>query len=446
MTREFGKSVLLALLVLLSLVLTWFIWTYQGDYESIDPNQSQDIPKIDMSYDLSEVIVPYLLIHKSPNAFNGSMQQSLVDNAIYKELLKAKWTIDVGTNNPPKQNGDSYELLFSAPVTMDTINELFNFTQTKTRSHVDLLIDRLELYQDTSMNHSVLVFKDGDGDPRFYATSGNLAFKKVKSWVEKANLMPYYRVNFNNKRAYLPAQRQKIDGYVYSYQTVSMDRFKPIFFNDPDKVSYDKKKQVYSNESSLLESYNDILKYVNLSATSSDKAMPSDPIIQSYNFIESHQGWTDDYMYFGLDKNLVNGENGKADSTVTFRLSEGGLPVFNTNLGDKATITMTWMNGQTSPQKVTRTLLNVADSSYQSNPEDVPSAKEIVESLKAVNTPINRIENLVIGYRMELDTGQHVVKYHPEWFLKKNGQWWSVSDYIKNANRNPVIDKEEAAS
>jgi regulatory protein YycH of two-component signal transduction system YycFG len=419
MNRETSKSILLAALVILSLFLTWSIWTYQGNFESKSAENAPDIKPIDSEHDpnFSDVVRPYQLTHftNKKNGLLGTDNRDVVD-LVYREILNVKWTMAVGVPNVQNEQS-SYEMVFPAPVKLDTIQSLFDFSSSKTSLRHDWLIDRVSIYQQKTQ--TVLVFKGVDETPKFSATSTEMALKDVE---DKENINKYFssykEIQIKGKQVFIPIKSIQYNELTYPYTLVDIKNFKPIFFSDPEKTYYS--NNAYSDGDSILkqDDNNYVLKYVN-PATGGNNVL-RDPIYQGYSYINSHKGWTDIFSYDYYDSRL--GEN--VDS-VDFRLTaENGLPVYSVSgFPAETLISLTWENGVL--YKLDRTLLNIGKQ-YDSKPKTIYSWDDVQAILKIGHIPVNGLQDLRVGYNMDINAKQQIVTLTPDWFFKTNDHWQSL--------------------
>ena len=420
MNRETIKSIILAALVIISLFQTYSIWTYQGNFESKDADNAPNIKPIDPENDLSfsDVVKPYQLLHIVNQGQDQEIlgtDKSIVDT-VYNRALGMKWSINVSYTAPQSQ--DSYELVFPAPVKLDTIQTLFDFGQSKTTMRQDMLIDRIGIYQQGTK--TIMAFKDGDETVKFTATSPEIIFEKGIKYDK--DFQPYEPVLLRSKTVYIPLTKPNYDRMTYPFTLVDIKEFKPIFFNNLLKTYYD--KGAYTDGDSLLKQDDDgyVLKYVN-PATGSNSVL-GDPIYQGYSFIDSHSGWTDKnftYDYF-------ESRPGDNQDSVDFRLTKRGLPIYRvTDFPAESMISMTWENGIL--YKVDRTLIKIGKDALSSEPSTVYSAEELKASLLKAHVSMKGLQDLRIGYRMEINSSSRLVNLTPDWFFKIQDQWFSLSDY-----------------
>lgn len=425
MNRETSKSILLAALVILSLFLTWSIWTYQGNFESKDADKPANIQPIDPENDptFADVVRPYQLIQikNNPEAVLGSDNLDVVDS-FYKEVLSVKWTTSVGI--PNTNDLDSYELVFPAPIKLDTIQTLFDFGQSKTSFHHDWPINRISIYQLKTQSGmtTLLVFRSGD-EARFSATSTESVLLDSNSKGDLNKYFnPYLSVQIKGKHVFIPNKSLKYPKQTYPFTLVDIKDFKPIFFSDLLKTYYD--KNAYSDGDSFLKQDDNgyVLRYVN--PPTGGNSVIRDPVYQGFSFIGSHSGWTDDFIYDYSDSRMDENQ-----ANVEFRMTNDGLPVYSVTgfPSEAALISLTWENGFL--YKLDRSLINVGKSDLDQDMIPLYSGDQVKTILENGRVPIKSLQDLRIGYRVEVNSSQRLVNFTPDWFYEIGDQWTSLTDF-----------------
>lgn len=438
MNRELIKSIALTVLVVLSLCLTWSIWTYQGNYSAADTEKTLEVVPIDPENDFSleDVVKPNQLIHFSKSDegdVSGTISKEYVE-PVFSRIIKAKWTADsIGNNNPPKAVSDSYELLFPAPVTINTLQALFNLKTNDAPLPQNKLIDRFVVYR-YMPKATAIVFKDSDEDTVFYATTTELDMENIEDEIGKGHFKRYFAVKLRNKRVYLPEEPVRFQRLVYPYKLINLEAFKPILFANPDKTDYYSDKLTFSDGISQLKQEGNVLKFFN-PATNGEAAI-RDPIIRSFQKVSSHKGWTDSFIYDQFTSNPAEGEE-----NVEFRLVRNDLPVYSRTDPYESVIAFTWENG--SLYKLNRTLINVGSNPYSNEKSDpLPSGRSVLDMLEQAHLPLQNLDDLQLGYVMDVDEDQRLVTYTPDWFIKKGDDWESLTSYL-NRQKATVSPSEE---
>lgn len=433
MTRELGKSILLFVLVILSFTLTWSIWTYQGDYAPTNTSAPVKKNTIASAYNPKQVIKPYQMIRFS--AVNSKEIKGLFGNnvdSLYNVITGSQLTPQATIpDHFPKSVGHSYELVYPTPISSTIIKNLFNFTPSNMSIiSQDWLISKIDVFQTQSKTEEAyVVFKDQSGQPLFYA-KGDLSGLKAfnKNYGDTQAWLNYTKLKLKSHSIYLPNEPIKgvpIESHLYSL--VNFDLYKPILFSNPRQVLYSGNS--YSDGfSQLNEKQKLVMQYYNI-VTNSGTTTYSDPILESYNWINTHKGWT----------NLFNIDNftsypAKGQSEVTYRLTENGLPVYSTDSYPyeyESEIYLMYNSGELS--KLNRTLIDVGISYKQPTQTVISTAMDTIHLLEKTGAfKLANISDFRLGYETSLNLQEQSITFTPSWFFKENGQWISVNDFLNN--------------
>ncbi|CPZ28524.1 Two-component system yycF/yycG regulatory protein yycH [Mycobacteroides abscessus] len=210
------------------------------------------------------------------------------------------------------------------------------------------------------------------------------------------------------------------------YNRISVDTMNSILFNDSVVVRSTKSGTATYNNNTGVANYNDETekyRYTNLSEDENRSTNMQDSIPSTYDYINNHGGFTDDYRLFNIDNK--NGE-------LTYQMFLNGRPTFNDeNLNN---IKVSW--GDKGVFSYARALLkaNVTIDSG-GNETKLPGA-ETVRSELANNPEINfeDVTNMTIGYRMEEKPDKSDIEiqrnseFKPQWYVQYNGEWRAYED------------------
>ncbi|MGV3488717.1 MAG: YycH family regulatory protein [Tuberibacillus sp.] len=420
MKREMIKSIILAALVIISLMQTYSIWTYTGNFEPKKTGKIQNIKPINPESDVqfSDVVRPYQLIHMVNDDKMLGTDAQIVDR-VYKEALSMKWKTNLGEAIP--NDADSYELVFPSPLKLATIQTLFDLGENKTTLRQDWLIDRISIYQQRTQ--TTLAFKDVNETVKFTATSPGVIFKKGVDYDK--DFKPYERVILREKHVYIPSVRVTYQKFTYPFTLIDIKEFVPILFNNtPGSYSHG----AYTDGDSLLKQDDNgyVLKFIN-PATGGDSVL-GDPIYQGFSYIDSHKGWTGNFTYDHFESTPSENQD-QVDYRLT--LSQNSLPVFSSvnDFPAESVISITWENGIL--YKLDRPLINIGNTAYSSDPSEMDySGKDVLTFLKNDHISLNGLQDLRVGYRMEINPSSRIINFYPDWFYKTGDQWKSLDDLL----------------
>ncbi|UDV98480.1 two-component system activity regulator YycH [Bacillus cereus] len=413
MSMENFKTIVLINLVVISLFLTFNLWTYVPDSTSmqnakfVQGNEGMNQTKI------SDVVRPTsIIVHKDKNHY-GSRREADIES-IYKPL-------EVGELHDFKEisitKGDflSYvhgegkvELVFPTDIPFDAVKSMFNMKEKSTDKPKHF--NRILLDPSRSKDQEIKINFVSDGD-NFKIYEAKLSGVYLKDIVNAQNQFivsakPYFDYQLNDmKKLFLPDGTTELNNITYISSNLAVDTFKNALFSDPRYLSpiTEMSKETFTDGIRSMEIENDrhMLKYKN-SSVLTEKTIDNLMLLQkSFEFVSGHSGSLDLYRLDYMNK----GE-------TVFRLNEDGYSVFNED--GLAELRQIW--GSEEVMEYERPLLSLNTKGIEQK-VTLPSGHVVIASLEN-NPEIKKqvIKDIGIGYKLSLD-GQ-VVRLQPIWYVK----------------------------
>ncbi|MGX5452479.1 YycH family regulatory protein [Bacillus cereus] len=413
MSMENFKTIVLINLVVISLFLTFNLWTYVPDSTSmqnakfVQGNEGMNQTKI------SDVVRPTsIIVHKDKNHY-GSRREADIES-IYKPL-------EVGELHDFKEisitKGDflSYvhgegkvELVFPTDIPFDAVKSMFNMKEKSTDKPKHF--NRILLDPSRSKDQEIKINFVSDGD-NFKIYEAKLSGVYLKDIVNAQNQFivsakPYFDYQLNDmKKLFLPDGTTELNNITYISSNLAVDTFKNALFSDPRYLSpiTEMSKETFTDGIRSMEIENDrhMLKYKN-SSVLTEKTIDYLMLLQkSFEFVSGHSGSLDSYRLDYMNK----GE-------TVFRLNEDGYSVFNED--GLAELRQIW--GSEEVMEYERPLLSLNTKGIEQK-VTLPSGHVVIASLEN-NPEIKKqvIKDIGIGYKLSLD-GQ-VVRLQPIWYVK----------------------------
>ncbi|HZG73072.1 MAG TPA: two-component system activity regulator YycH, partial [Chondromyces sp.] len=425
MNYEKIKSVLLAVLVVTSVFLTWNIWNYQADYETIDNNYIHEIA-ISENRDAVSLIKPYKIIFHQNNNHYGTTAEVDVDGIIkemlnwdFPEIRNISGAISEKHFSRLLHGSNRTEVIFPAPVPFETLKGILNI-ENDTVPNVSF--DRIIISEINAKENKAVVY--------FVSTKERLVFESnitspelgdfKNKFVNQADRLPEYFAHKldNSVSLFLPADRVSLVRYKYFPDYIEVEKFKNALFSDPGKVKKGIRAtgEEYTDGSSMMRvnHTNNMIFYVNPAqeAELDYRGTSSSLIEKSINFVNEHHGWTDKYRFFDI---------GTREPKVSYRLFMNGYPVFNKE--GMAEVTQYWGKDQIYQYVRPYFTLDITLPSPDSIEIELPSGLEAVTFLyKQENFQPHLLEDMVIGYHLTHDPqSSKILVLEPAWYYKYNG-------------------------
>ncbi len=428
MNYENIKSVILTILVLVSILLTWNLWTYQPNFETMEKGNTLEEVTVREKQDVQKIVRPDQILFHVKGAHYGTNNTDELDRII-KEI--SKWTFldiknvteKVGNIKALAHSAGNAEIIFPGEVPIELYRSVINIEGKKIPA---FNFNRIIINVDNPEKEYGIVYFVSEENQQIYIShiSANNLNEFYKSFYKYASRLPrFFAFEATDKRTiFLPENDTEMMTYKYLPVVLNSEEFKGALFSDPSFVQKSSIPQgeEYTNGFSKMTVNNDtnILRYVNPTAEDNYIASSYDLVKRSIDFVNEHGGWTDSYRFVSKTE---------YKRTVIFRMySITGFPVFNGR--GLSEITQVWgrdeINSYTRPnialelplttemQKVTR-----------------PSGHEVLEFLiKQKNFKPELLEEVVLGYRMERDSEENrLIILEPAWFYRYDKTWREIS-------------------
>ncbi|AND10789.1 two-component system activity regulator YycH [Bacillus thuringiensis] len=413
MSMENFKTIVLINLVVISLFLTFNLWTYVPDSTSmqnakfVQGNEGTNQTKI------ADVVRPTsIIVHKDKNHY-GSRREADIES-IYKPLEVGELhefreiSITKGDFLSYVHGEGKIELVFPTDIPFDAVKSMFNMKEKGTDKPKHF--NRILLDPSRSKDQEIKINFVSDGD-NFKIYEAKLSGVYLKDIVNAQNQFilsakPYFDYQINDmKKLFLPDGTTELNNITYISSNLAVDTFKNALFSDPRYLSpiTEISKETFTDGIRSMEIEDDLhmLKYKN-SSVLTEKTIDNLMLLQkSFEFVSGHSGSLDSYRLDYMNK----GE-------TVFRLHEDGYSVFNTD--GLAELRQKW--GSEEVMEYERPLLSLNTKGIEQK-VTLPSGHVVIASLEN-NPEIKKqvIKDIGIGYKLSLD-GQ-VVRLQPIWYVK----------------------------
>ena len=424
MSYENIKSFILTILVIVSILLTWVLWTYHPKYDTIENSNSivKDI-SIGRTQEIDQLINPTKVIFHKNNQHFGMTKEDDINN-IMDEMKKWEFR-DISKLSTPfneedylsftQQNG-YVEIIFPDDIPFSIFKSTFHL-EDKEISNVS--VDRIILNLNANKESDDMIYFVSPIDRLIYTAI--VDYDEIQEMTSMYDMVEEYPKYFSYRPTktnvlYLPIEPTTIKGVQYYTDLLDPEIFKEALFDDPNDV----KKHIltygeeYTDGSRLLRVFSGgkYLQYVNpVNNTDTDHAENSDLIESSIDFINEHGGWTADYRFFSLDQ---------YQQQTTFKLFVRNYPVFNKS--GLTEIHQVW--GENEIIRYQRPLL-ILEIPVPSGDVELPEGQRVLEEIQAqpdFNPEL--VEDIIVGYELTDNPERvNVATLVPIWSVKYNGVW-----------------------
>ncbi|BAQ09416.1 yych protein [Bacillus sp. OxB-1] len=434
------KSVILLLLVVLSVTFTFSIWTYTPRLKSIE-----ELPTVDISIaarmEIDEVIKPYKIVFNFDDGLKGTSTAEEIDTVMEEmkkwrisDLILADGNFKMDKWATLMRKHHHFSLHFQGLVPIPLYDKVLNIEEevVPEASFDRLVVDWKPKAEGVDLNLFFVNSKDGllykaKGKVDDYRTFQQSIVAWAAEFEEYADIDPENPANFIT----VPAMPVETVRTKYFQEEISPNRsrdslpnrFRDALFTDPNAVrrsQVDSVMEEFADDHAQMtvDTEKKMLDFVLPAAQSSERAIPSELLEKTIDFINEHSGWTSEYRYIFMNPD---------SRFVKFQLYIHGLPVYSDTPGSTEIMEI-W--GDNRIFRYFRPYYTL-DLTLTSETETIflPSGRDVVETLKQLSDEdFSQIEEIIPGYYMERDTDRRLFTMEPSWFYLKNGTWIRFSD------------------
>ena len=425
------KSIVLTLLVVLSVSLTFTIWTYTPTYKTI-----QHAPVLNISIAeqqrVDDVIKPYKMIASREDNMTGSMSPfdlervvNVMKNWEISDLTLESNNLNAVGLNELIHTPDRYTLFFPDDVPFPVYDIIlpFSITNPPENGFDRLIVD----WNRTENGELKIYFASSKSKTLYSAIAGNVDMNLLKQKVVSptAEFAKFTEIQRKGKSSlFVSAQDVESIRYTYYLKEIDTNRFREALFSDPNLIRQSPvgaTNEEYSDGTSLMNVnlLERTLSFVNPSAETFVPAVPSKLVFDSLDFVNEHGGWTDEYRFAS-----INPDNQQID----YQLYLLGYPVFSDETSTK--ITAFW--GDPGIYRYWRPYYTLDLSlPFDTVISTLPSGEKASRVMKNVNElDFNNVDEITTGYYLTRDNDQRLLILEPSWFYLSNNQWSRISSDV----------------
>ena len=423
---EAVKSVVLILLIALSLTLTFSIWTFIPNHKTIEQEPTVDI-SIAGKVNVETVIKPYKILFNLEEGLRGTADSVEIDRMINELKSWSISNLSLEDRNFDNEKLDalirgenSLTLFFQGEIPLPVYNTILNIGDINIP---EVAFNRI-IVEWNSVNSTMdMHFVSRENKLHYSAKAHVMDFQDVQSSViaKAEDYDEYAEVNPESTPFIaVPVEQIELVSNTYYEDEISPSLFRNALFSDPNTVlrsKIDENSEEFQDDHALM-SINTLTKnldYVHPKAKSDELAIPSELLLNTFDFINEHGGWTDEFRFARMNP---------MSRYVEYQLYVHGLPVFSDTTSTK--IEQVWGNDRVFRYMrpyYTLDLTLPSEKEVRVLPSGVDVAKMLKESTELDSS---MVEEIIPGYYMKHDTARtdrSLFVLEPSWFYNVKGNW-----------------------
>lgn len=424
MKLETTKSFMLIVLIGISLLLTYGLWSYQPNYETLnDPQLLNEVDiggKVEAKKDL---ITPSKMIFHAKDHYYG-FSDPKKQQQFFKDMQS--WTmynLDISAADGRAAKTYEVEVVFPGAIPMELLNKIFtlndneielpswSFQRMYYTFDSDKAALKVQFLSENGKQQATAVIND----PNHYDQLWTMVFAP-------GDLSEY---TLFNKDIYLPKDRIYLNKWSLTLDRIEPQDFVNALFANPSIVtrpsggSGGSSDTYYTDTQRQMKVFRDQrMEFISPYTSENDQMDPLSLLENSVKSINDHKGWTEDYYLLDIKANA--GKN-----AIRYQMYTDGYPVYSgSNL---SLIEQEWRDQVLT--KYERPLFKMSDP-INSDQIELPSSEEVVSYLENNGTyQMESIQDIQIGYKlnyMDDDSYTPYVTLEPAWYMNYNGSWIEI--------------------
>jgi regulatory protein YycH of two-component signal transduction system YycFG len=437
MNYEHIKTTILIVLIGISIVLTWQLYTFQPEIALLDDTEryvpSESLNEEREERKVKEVIRPEQMIVHQQNEYAMIPIHDDRFAEVYVKLLRSH-LIEVNllaTGPFPKRTDNGgIEIIFPTPIPIDLFLSLFETNEAEFMISLTE-VNRLYLYE--SLNEDIHMQIFSVEEERVIELETSLSVTDFKSYLEPFDEYKKVRPVIEPD----PAHSTKLEASVYvstepvkasrlSYQTtpLSIEFYKQTLFTDPGSVKYYQQtdgEDSYTDGNRIITMQHNglFMEYINPIFIESQERNNKHIVQNGYEFINGHGGWSDDYV-------LADWQSNDQRDTASFLLHVNDYPVLSIDGIGSMSLDVSRSGNQIV--SYTRPFFELDHAPIDVNERvELPSGQEVLDRLNEQEFfDPERLSKVVIGYEMVMRSTSFVT-IEPHWFVLYGNRWQKVT-------------------
>jgi regulatory protein YycH of two-component signal transduction system YycFG len=421
------KSIILTFLVLLSISLTFIIWSYEPEYEFLeDPDVQQVV--IGQEKPFNEIVRPYKALYRLHETLHGTVSVSTIDQTM--ELLAS---LDIGNIRVAQQNAsvnamnrlmnddEQTILFFNTTMPLETLNVVLKFNQNNVEN---VQFDRIIINtRNIKTTHTI--------DLRFINTQTNVIYRAaatvndeqevdetLHSLVKNASEYSEFKRS-NELDLYLPKNSTDVIKFTYFIGEISQDLLTDALFTDASilQKTVEGNVEKYFDGMSLImfDTSLKTMNYVNSSAENGSIEPAAKLVNDTFNFVNDQGGFNGDFRLNTIDP---------SQKLVDYQMFFQGHPVYSTTTLTR--ISTTW--GDNRLFRYRRPYYELeTDITTEKTGKELSPGVEVIEHLNNQVASANSIDDVVIGYLLVQDQNTRLIVLEPSWFAISSNSWTRIT-------------------
>jgi regulatory protein YycH of two-component signal transduction system YycFG len=415
------KSIVLTLLVIVSLVQSYFLAYSSPKFDNVVQTDYVQTEVIGTQAEIGNVLFPeQIILHSGDNKHTLLPLNLLFYNMIYDNFLKNKLFDGFTQSNTDslsinwdyiRKTSKGIELRFKQGVPMSVLQSVLQIKQDTPPA--DDIISRIWIYVVRNTEEVHTFFFSDQNSVVYEAKKVDISASNIDRYVGLGQSLPTYHSVTGDY--YLPDNMLTMARIQTSYSEFTADQLKKSLFVDPSLIRYLVERdgtKIYTDSKKGLQLKNDI-HWMSYSDPISTPMQSSDDIKENLNssiqFINQHGGWNGTFNY-----NRMSPDPKTGTMTMLFRQYMDNFPLIGLEPNKFGYIKLVLQNGVVSGYE--RSLINIENKNVVMTEDSLPGGKILDDLLNKYDKRLD-IVTVFPAYQVVVLKGEKV-DLIPRWAVE----------------------------
>ncbi|MDO4903141.1 MAG: two-component system activity regulator YycH [Limosilactobacillus sp.] len=419
-------SLALAVVVIISLLLSWLVWTNPYQYKGVRRDNLMKSSQQYTTQSMGDVYLPTTIVRSDKHSKQYSLYSP--EKSIVREMKESIRSWKLGRLSTVKKNNSdvylsylrlpntimlSYQNAIPTMVFNETFSQSVDSDQVSRIDHILIPMNgRNEVYLLTDKNYTV---------SRLRISKGNI--NKIIKMQKDARKIPVEFKLVNGKTEMTYTKSFSLPTFAFQVTDMNIDTLSTNLLSSNHRSNISSAKSgnqvIYSNGNNRKMTYNKSDDTVNYSYVTPNSEKHSIESLYStfYNYLVKTGVQLNNVRFDGVDY---------SQHSLSYRTFVYGFPVFNEK--GYSSIVMQYKNGS-ERIKMSRFSLQVPLPVDQDSVK-LPSSSTVINQLRS-SEHYKDIKRMRVGYLWKKSDDKNVVKLTPTYFVKYHGEWVNYEDLTK---------------
>lgn len=415
MKLETVKSVTLAILIGISLLLTLAIWSYEPNFNFLSDSYTEADIGGKGEMQKKDLVTPSSFVfHQYDGTYGFDDPEEGLE--LYDDMQD--WHMDNLTEksaNGPPEDGNRIELIFPDPLPMELADSLFTFQDDTNFPNWSFQRIFITFNQDSSLE---VEFLSADSKKSAKAViNDEKQYDRLWDYMtNQDDLSEFTKLETGDLPIYIPKNKPEMKERKLTMKEINPKELVDALFSTPETVRRDETKadEIYYTDGfrgMRVQGDGKSINYFNPLHEEDEQVDPVDLLDISHDEINEQKGWTGDFSLDTLNP---------SENVIRYRMHYAGYPVFGE---DFAVIEQEWHDEDLYKYK--RPIVRFSISPEE-NKIELKSGEDVLDYIDKESTYDKEdVEDIKLGYHLTEDEKKtpFFVTMDPVWYVKYHDKW-----------------------